>query len=102
MASLDERVANLESLLHTIITSTNATRNSISVGFTKIDDNFQRLDAEISGLHNKIDQLSGNTDAHLDEVKMTLVSIKEEISKIDIVTNYDQLVSNMKLVNGGK
>jgi len=94
MASLEDRVVNLENLLQIVITNINATRQFIATGFNKIDDNF-------TSIHQKIDQLSGDTDNNLEKVHLTLSSIQEEISKINTVTNYDELVANMKLVKGG-
>jgi peptidoglycan hydrolase CwlO-like protein len=109
MASLDERVDNLERLLNIVITNIGVTRELFTDGFKKIDENFtninqkvSKIGTEINALHSKIDGLSGDTATNFDDVKLELASIQEGIAKIDTVTQYDHIVANMKIVTGGQ
>lgn len=109
MASLEDRVKTLEQLLFVLVTSMSDTREAISNGFKKIDENFinidkkfNKADTQLLNIQSKIDTLSGETDKHLKKVHIKLVSIQEEISKINTVTGYEEAVNNMRAVKGGK
>lgn len=99
MASIEERVSDLESLLQIIVTNTNVTRSIISDVFSKMNEKFGTLESEIAALHLKVDKLSGDTDTGLTEVKDGIGNLQEEINKIAAVTRYEEIVANMKLVH---
>lgn len=109
MASLEDRVKTLEQLLFVLVTSMSDTRDAIGNGFKKIDENFinidkkfAKVDTDLLNIQTKIDTLSGDTDIHLKKVHIKLVSIQDEISKINTVTGYEQAVNNMRAIKGDK
>ena len=95
MASLEDRVNTLEQLLMTVLSNMGETRQAISDGFKKTEENFVKI-------HEKIDTLSGNTKRGFKDVTLDLASIQDEISKINSVTGYEEAVNNMRAVQGGK
>jgi len=94
MASLEERVQSLEGLLILILDNIGGTRDAISEGFKKTDDNFVKI-------HEKIDALSGDTSENFKQVDLNLSSIQDEISKINQVTGYEQAMNNLRAIRGG-
>lgn len=108
MKTIEERLKDLEQLLSDSIADNREIRSSISAGFEKIDKNFTVIDKhfaiineKVAGLDKKIDTFSGQTDKNLDTVNFHLVSIKEEITKINKVTGYEEEHNNLlRMVNG--
>lgn len=95
MASLEERVQALENLIVVVLDNIGETRKAISEGFKKTDENFTKI-------HEKIDALSGDTSANFENVDLHLLSIQEEISKINQVTGYEEAITNLRIIRGNR
>ncbi|MEO8852843.1 MAG: hypothetical protein ABI359_03635 [Ginsengibacter sp.] len=77
----------------------------IGTGFKKVSNNFDSIKKEIDSLRlevsflgKKIDLLKGETSNGLGEVGFKLENLTEEISKISIVTKYDEEYKNMRSI----
>lgn len=102
---MEDRIKELERNMAALAQHMKTTSATISQGFSKVDGNFEKItshlnniDTEISGLHKKVDVLSGTTDKGLGDVNVKLEDLKGEISKINDVTQYDDLYKNLKIV----
>lgn len=90
-----EAILTLTSLFSEFITDLRDVKASISVGFEKCDSNFIEI-------HNRIDALSGHTSSEFNNVSLKLLSIKDEIHKIAKITRYEEEISNLIVVTGGR
>lgn len=78
----------------------------IANGFKKVDANFDSVKKEIDILHakvellsKKLDSLDSTTNNGFGEVGLKLENLTDEITKISIVTSYDEQFKNMKGLN---
>lgn len=77
----------------------------LTAGFKKVDLNFEALGKEIRQIHGqievlnkKVDLLRGDTSEGFDDVGSKLENLSQEISKIGLVTNYNEEYSNLKTI----
>lgn len=64
----------------------------------KLDD----MNSKIDGLEKSVKALSKDTSSSFNNVGGQLTSIQEEIKKIGIATGYNEQVTNLKSIQGGK
>ncbi len=102
---MEKRVEILEKTITSLTDYIKFTNTNISNGFEKVNANFEKItkhlsqiDAELRIVNAKIDKLDGNTSTGLGEVHVKLDDLKTEITKINDVTGYDGIFSNMKIV----
>lgn len=81
-------------------------KDLLASGFAKADSNFESIKHELSVLHKKVDFLSkkvdlleSTTDEGLEDVGIKLENLTEEITKIGVVTKYDDQFQNLKGFN---
>lgn len=80
----------------------NQIQQNISKISETVDNNFTNLDKRLTSIEEKLSALSKDTSIGFSEVDRQLVSIKGELEKIDQVTFYEETLSNLKKVVGGK
>lgn len=87
----------LEQNFNTLTTEVKDLKTLIANGFKKVDTNFDSIKKEIDLLHakvellsKKVDSLDSSTNNGFGEVGLKLENLTEEITKISIVTSYDE------------
>ena len=100
---MDEKIAMLESNLSTLSKEMVSLKELIAGGFKKVDTNFSivgnrlsTLEKKINELNFKIENLDSNTSSGLNEVGTKIESLTEEITKISVVTKYDEMYKNQE------
>jgi hypothetical protein len=99
---MENKIENLEKNLTALTKEMIELKELIGTGFTKVDNNFASTKKEIDSLHNKVDilnkkvdALEGSTTDGFDEVGLKLENLTDEISKISVVTQYDEVLKNL-------
>ena len=100
---MSESLESLQSAISLLSKELKESLEPISNGFKKVDSNFDSIKKEIALLNakleiltKKVDQLKGTTNEGLESVGLKLENLTDEISKINTVTQYDDLFKNMK------
>jgi archaellum component FlaC len=100
---MNEQIDGLEKNITHISQELKSLTDLIGTGFTKVDTNFNSIKKEINMLNSKVevltqkvDMLKGSTNDGFDTVGFQLVDLKEEISKISVVTNYEEQFNDLK------
>ncbi|WP_127128376.1 hypothetical protein [Pseudoflavitalea rhizosphaerae] len=96
MENNEEKKTELIDSLKTIL-------SVVGNGFTKVDHNFKTikeqvdtLNSKVESLHNKLEELRGTTTHGLGDVGIKIEGLTEEISKINLVTQYGEQFENLK------
>ncbi|MEO7048979.1 MAG: hypothetical protein ABI091_26990 [Ferruginibacter sp.] len=100
---MDYKIEEVEKNLSILSKELVEIKELIGTGFKKVSNNFDSIKKEIDSLHlevafisKKIDLLKGETHSGLGDVGIKLENLTEEISKISIVTKYDEEYRNLK------
>lgn len=100
---MEEQIKSLEENLTTLSKELVGLKELIATSFKKVDSNFtvitgklNTLEKGLKDLNYKVDNLDGNTNKGFTDVGGKIESLTEEIQKISIVTQYDQMYVNQK------
>jgi chromosome segregation ATPase len=103
---MEQKIENLEKNLTSLTKEMLELKELIGTGFTKVSNNFSSIKKEIDSLHakvdilnKKVDSLEGSTTDGFGEVGLKLENLTEEISKISVVTKYDEEFKNLQGLN---
>jgi hypothetical protein len=89
--SLEDKVTELEKTIAELVAISRELRTNIAHGFTKVDENFVKV-------NDRLDTLQGDTTKGFKKVDVKLDTLHDEITKINDVTSYEHLYQNMKIV----
>lgn len=96
MEQIEKRVTEIENTLNLLMHHMQDVNHTIATGFEKIENNFIIV-------NRKIDSLRGNSASSLEIVENKLDDLKTEISKINDVTGYAEMIANhanLKIIKG--
>lgn len=109
---MEKRVETLEKSIIHLSAELKEVKELIGAGFKKVSTNFDSIKKEIDSLHLKVDilgkkfdslgkkfdSLEGNTTEGFEGVGLKLENLTEEISKISMVTRYEDEFNNLKII----
>lgn len=98
MKNLENRVIKLEGTISTLLQRIKDVNDSITSGFEKVDKNFEALNNDIKNIKEDIKAIRGSSTATLETVEVKLEDLTSEIKKINDVSSYEEIYSNMKIV----
>ncbi len=100
---MEAKINSLESNLVTLSKELVEFKELIAASFKKVDNNFtvmnqklSILDRKANELNFKIDNLDGSTSKGFTEVGGKIETLTEEIQKISVVTQYDEMYRNQQ------
>ncbi len=100
---MQKRIEALEKTSRQLIDYMQDSRGNISAGFEKVNSNFekitahlQKIDKDIKTLSAQLEQLNGSTNNGFGDVNVKLEDLKVEITKINDVTGYEGIFTNLK------
>jgi uncharacterized coiled-coil DUF342 family protein len=103
---MQERIETLEKKITVLSQDISEIKELIGSGFKKTDNNFDSIKKEMDGLTIKtesikksLELLRGSTDDGFGTVGLKLENLSDEISKIGIVTRYEEQFKHLKTLN---
>ena len=103
---MEDKIVALENNLSILSKELVSLKDLIVASFKKVDTNFSVVSNRLSSLEKKVndlkftvDNLDSNTSTGFNEVGTKIESLTEEISKISIVTKYDEMYKNTEGLN---
>jgi hypothetical protein len=90
---------DLEKQISTLAQYTQAVNQLIIDNVTEITSQLKNIQGDIAILNAKVDKIDGNTTKNFKSVDGKLDDMQSELKKIGSVTGYDEMVSNLKIVN---
>jgi len=98
--NLDNRVIRLEEKLDALIKLFVSHMSDSNDSNKRIDKNFELVEGQIKRVSEKLDKLINTSSEQFDKVGNRLGEIKEELQKIEKVSNYPEEYENLlKIVN---
>jgi len=102
---MENRIQDLENTLSALVGHMRANQATISIVLNKVDGNFEKItnhlnkiESDLQELTKIVESLRGNTDKGFGDVHVKLDDLKTEITKINDVTGYDDLYTNLRAV----
>ncbi len=103
---MENKIETLEKSVAILAKEVTSISELLGAGFKKVESNFDSIKKEIYSLHSKVDilnkkvdNLEGNTTDGFGDVGLKLETLSEEISKIGIITKYDEEYKNLQRFN---
>lgn len=100
---MEEKLSQIEQNVSILSKELVALKDLIANGFKKVDTNFSivekrlhQLEKKINELNFKLENLDSNTSTGLNDVGTKIESLTEEITKISVVTKYDEMFKNQQ------
>lgn len=95
---MEERIALLEKSFASFSQELKSFGELLAASFTKVDTNFAAVKKDLDILHKKVDLLRLQTNDGLGDVGVKIENLTDEISKINKVTNYEDIIKNSDIL----
>jgi hypothetical protein len=92
---ITELETRLEGKIEDIRTAIVQLTKKMATAFEIVDKNFESLESRINVIDGKIDQLAQNSSKEFESVGDKLTDLKNEVTKIQKVSNYSEEYANL-------